>query len=236
MLGRADLPPLPRTGGQDPADEVDQPGGGGIHHAADVGDFCFQAGRLGLLFADRHHMTLHEQTFGAPVISGPFPRGYHAFVVLGVPLRAGIVLLDEDRLALIERTRDSERYYLLPGGMVNDGESPERAAVREAVEELGLVVEVGPLVAEVTVMRGEVAARQLYYLATTVSGEFGTGEGEEFTIPVDQGRGTYRAVRRTLATCRGLDVRPRALVEAILSSGIPSLLRSPLIITEQKAT
>lgn len=149
-------------------------------------------------------------------------------------LRAGIVLLEGDRLALIERTRGPELYYVLPGGMVDHGESPVQAAKRESAEELGLEVDIGPLVAEVTVVRAGNVARQLYFRATTVGGVFGTGTGEEFALALEAEQGIYKAVWRTMRECRVLDVRPRVLVDVIAAGGIERLCESPLTVREEK--
>ncbi len=58
--------------------------------------------------------------------------------------RAAIFLLEGDRVALIERHRQGQHYFTFPGGHVDEGETPEQAAVREAREELGLEVETRP--------------------------------------------------------------------------------------------
>jgi len=55
--------------------------------------------------------------------------------------RARIVLVDHGKLALIKRVRDGRTYYLFPGGGVEEGETPQDAARREAFEELGVEVE-----------------------------------------------------------------------------------------------
>ena len=56
--------------------------------------------------------------------------------------RAGVIVLIDGRLALIERVRTpgSSPYWVVPGGGVEPGESPADTAVREAREELGLEV------------------------------------------------------------------------------------------------
>ena len=62
--------------------------------------------------------------------------------------RARVVIVEHDRVALIRRVRDGHTYYLFPGGGVEPGETPLEAARREAYEELGVNVELGPLVHE----------------------------------------------------------------------------------------
>ena len=92
-------------------------------------------------------------------------------------VRAGIVLIKEHKVALIERFRAGIHYYVFPGGGVDEGESPEQAAVREALEELGIEVTIERKVAEIQL--GE-KSRQIYFLVKQTGGEFGTGKGEEF--------------------------------------------------------
>jgi 8-oxo-dGTP pyrophosphatase MutT (NUDIX family) len=92
-------------------------------------------------------------------------------------IRAGIVLIKENSVALIERYRAGFHYYIFPGGGVDEGETPEQAAVRETMEELGVEVVIKQKVAEVQVGQ---RSRQLYFLVEQTGGEFGTGTGEEF--------------------------------------------------------
>lgn len=93
--------------------------------------------------------------------------------------RAGIVLIKENSVALIERYRAGLHYYTFPGGGVNESETPEQAAVREAKEELGLEVAIIQKVAEVQLGQ---KSRQIYFLVEEVGGKFGSGTGEEFTL------------------------------------------------------
>ena len=105
-------------------------------------------------------------------------------------LRAGIVLIEENKVALIERYRAGLHYFVFPGGAVDEGESPEQAAIREALEELGIDVAIKQKVAEVR-LSGK--SRQIYFLVDQTNGRFGTGEGEEYTVadPSDPEEGTY---------------------------------------------
>src|SRR5512146_697837 len=93
-------------------------------------------------------------------------------------IRAGIVLIEGNKVALMERHRAGLDYFVFPGGGVDEGESPEQAAVREAMEELGLQVAIRQKLAEVQLGH---RSRQVYFLVEQTGGEFGTGTGEEFT-------------------------------------------------------
>lgn len=92
-------------------------------------------------------------------------------------IRAGIVLIKENHVALIERYRAGFHYFIFPGGGVDEGESPEQAAIRETMEELGVEVTIKQKVAEIYFGQ---KSRQLYFLVEEIGGEFGTGDGEEY--------------------------------------------------------
>jgi mutator protein MutT len=93
-------------------------------------------------------------------------------------VRAGIVLIQNDKVALIERHRAGTDYFVFPGGGMDDGETPEQAAVREAMEELGIEVAIKQKISEIQLGQ---KSRQVYFLVEQVGGEFGTGTGEEYT-------------------------------------------------------
>ena len=93
-------------------------------------------------------------------------------------IRAGIVLVQDGKVALIERHRAGLDYFVFPGGGVDEGETPEKAAVREAMEELGIEVAIKQKL--VVIQLGH-KSRQVYFLVEHVGGEFGTGVGEEYT-------------------------------------------------------
>ena len=104
--------------------------------------------------------------------------------------RAGIVLIEDNKVALIERHRAGLDYFVFPGGGVDEGESPEQGAIREAMEELGVQVAIKQKVAEIHFGH---TSTHIYFLVERVSGEFGTGTGEEFTDanPEDPQEGIY---------------------------------------------
>jgi 8-oxo-dGTP diphosphatase len=112
-------------------------------------------------------------------------------------IRAGIVLIENNKVALIERHRAGLDYFVFPGGGVDEGESPEQAAVREAMEELGVQVTIKQKVAEIQFGR---RSRQIYFLVEQIGGEFGTGVGEEYTDsdPSDPEEGIYIPIRMAI--------------------------------------
>jgi 8-oxo-dGTP pyrophosphatase MutT (NUDIX family) len=105
-------------------------------------------------------------------------------------IRAGIVLIQDHKVALIERHRAGLSYFVFPGGGVDEGESPEQAAIREAMEELGVEVAIRQQVAEIQLGQ---KSRQVYFLVEQTGGEFGTGVGEEYTAadPASSEEGIY---------------------------------------------
>ena len=107
-------------------------------------------------------------------------------------IRAATILIENERIALIERHKAGRHYFTIPGGGVDPGETPEEAALREMEEETGLQVAILRLVAEVW-FKGN---QQLYYLVEWVGGEFGSGQGEEMLKPqpLNPFSGTYRPV------------------------------------------
>lgn len=93
-------------------------------------------------------------------------------------IRAGIVLIQDNKVALIERHRAGIDYFVFPGGGMDKGETPEQAAIREAMEELGIAVAIKRKIADIQLGQ---KSRQLYFLVEQTGGEFGTGSGEEYT-------------------------------------------------------
>jgi 8-oxo-dGTP diphosphatase len=147
-------------------------------------------------------------------------------------IRAGVVLIEDDKVALIERHRAGLDYYVFPGGGMDLGETPEQAAVREAQEELG--VEVAILRELATIHFDQ--STQVYYLVERVSGEFGTGTGEEFTDadPTDPHEGIYVPVWMPIDELpQQPKVFPVDLAQLVLKSRINGWPAAPIVINER---
>lgn len=131
------------------------------------------------------------------------------------------VIVDGGRLAVIERHRDRTRYFTLPGGGIEPGESLEDAVVREVAEELGLVVSVGQKLAVVVVKLHGRISLQSYLWCDVVGGSFGSGTGDEFTPERAASRGTYEP------KWVDVDRLPSALRPAWLHDRLPVWRASP---------
>jgi 8-oxo-dGTP diphosphatase len=146
--------------------------------------------------------------------------------------RAGIVLIEENKVALIERHRAGLDYFVFPGGGVDEGESPEQAAVREAMEELGVEVAIKQKVAVIHFDQ----STQVYFLVDRVGGEFGSGTGEEYTDsdPDDPQEGIYIPVWIPLDELPQHEkVFPEDLAKLVIQSYAGKWSKDPIVIYER---
>jgi mutator protein MutT len=144
-------------------------------------------------------------------------------------VRAVAILIEDDKLAVIERHRAGRQYFTFPGGGVDAGETVEQAIVREVEEELGLRVAVERKVAEVW-FRGN---RQEYFLVHKIDGEFGTGTGEEYQSYRPE-HGTYLPQMMPISELLTHPVLPVEMAELILKSQIEGWPPKPVIIFEEE--
>ena len=141
--------------------------------------------------------------------------------------RSGIILIQNDKLALIERHRNGLHYFIFPGGGIDEGETPQQAAIREAEEELGIIVEIRQKIAEVLINENT----QHYFLAEKISGEFGSGTGEEYG-EYNPAYGTYLPLWMPLKDVLNNNILPRELAELVVRfahEGWPSVTVTILV-------
>jgi 8-oxo-dGTP diphosphatase len=117
--------------------------------------------------------------------------------------RASVVIVENNRVGLIKRIREGNIYYVFPGGGIENGETPIGGAKREAWEELGVEVTVKDCIAKV-----EYNGTQYFFLSEIIDGEFGTGQGEEYTDE-NRDRGTYLPMWVDLDKLSSIDVKPK---------------------------
>lgn len=85
-------------------------------------------------------------------------------------------------------------YYTFPGGGLEENESLQEGVKREIKEEFGIEVEVIKLLYEIAnpINSKNLSRKEYFFLCKYISGEFGTGEGPEFSDnPRYADRGKY---------------------------------------------
>lgn len=144
-------------------------------------------------------------------------------------VRAVAILIEDDKVAVIERHRQGRHYFSFPGGGVDEGETVEQAVVREVEEELGLQVSVERKLADIW-FRGN---RQEYFLVKRISGEFGTGTGEEYESYSPES-GTYLPMLMPIADVLSSPVVPLEMAEMVVKSVNAGWPSEPVIIFEEE--
>ena len=82
---------------------------------------------------------------------------------------------DQAEVLLMLRRKAGRAYATLPGGGIEDGETPAQACIREVLEEVNLTVTVGP---EILVLEN-IGNLEHYFQAQVQSGEMRLGDGPE---------------------------------------------------------
>jgi 8-oxo-dGTP diphosphatase len=145
--------------------------------------------------------------------------------------RAAAILIEHEKLALIERHRAGRHYFAFPGGGVDEGETVQQAVVRELLEETGLRVTIERQVIELWYQGG----RQVFFLVCAVEGVFGTGTGEEYIDPQpdDPNTGTYVPVWMPVSEILDQPVLPREAAELVARSLKEGWPEEPVVIHEE---
>ena len=89
--------------------------------------------------------------------------------------RAAGIIIQDGKILLLHRQKDGKVYYIIPGGGIEAGETPEQAAKREIKEETNLDVEIGELISK---FNGGYGYPEYFFLAENIQGEARLG-GEE---------------------------------------------------------
>lgn len=119
------------------------------------------------------------------------------------------IIIENNSLVTMYRERENKVYYTFPGGGMEDNETFEECVIRECKEEFG--IDVKP-VKQVYLYENEKTI-QYFYLCEWLSGELGSGEGEEFQS--DRNRGIYMPVMMPIAKIPNLPLMPPEIAEAL---------------------
>ena len=94
--------------------------------------------------------------------------------------RVRALIIVGDRILLIHRIKNGSEYWVFPGGGLQGDESDQMGLQREALEELGVQVQVDSLFTSLSHSIGAEKQSELFYHCKIVSGTLGTGQGPEF--------------------------------------------------------
>ena len=125
--------------------------------------------------------------------------------------RSAGVLVEDAQILLMHRWRGEDEYFVVPGGGVEDGETPEQACAREMLEEVNLSVEVGDLIREMP--DGDRVQR--FYRVTRTGGDMRLGDDPELQAGDPENR--YQPEWVPLSTLATMPVRPASILPTLLS-------------------
>lgn len=91
-------------------------------------------------------------------------------------IRVRAIIIRDGKLVSMYREKGDRIFYTFPGGGQEGNETEEECVKREVLEEFGIVVRP---VKKVYTYENQISIEH-FYLCEYVSGEFGTGEGEEY--------------------------------------------------------
>ena len=135
----------------------------------------------------------------------------HEPLLAETDVRARFILPINGKIVFIHRitTKNPEGYYILPGGGVDPGETPETTLLREAREEINM--EIRPQKLLFIAMHEDTNGKhtQLFYTCERISGELSLGQGIENTSEWQMEHGTHTPVLVDPADIPSLTIHPR---------------------------
>jgi 8-oxo-dGTP pyrophosphatase MutT (NUDIX family) len=145
--------------------------------------------------------------------------------------RSAVVLIQNDKIALIERHRSGRHYFSFPGGKIQADETPAIAAAREIMEELGLEVKIGQLVAEVWYRD----TPQYYFLVENSADMFGDATGSEMSSAPESRKGSYLPVWMAVDDLISQPVLPKLMAEFVWHAHHTGWPAHPFVMTDNPA-
>ncbi len=95
--------------------------------------------------------------------------------------RVRAIIIKDNKILTIKRTKPDATFWVFPGGGVEEGETNEKALIRECKEELGVDVKVDNLFLEMDSKTPKtIGQREYFYFCEIKGGKLGSGDGPEF--------------------------------------------------------
>ena len=125
--------------------------------------------------------------------------------------RAAGIIIQDGKILLLHRQKAGRVYYIIPGGGIEKGETPEQAAKREIKEETNLDVEIDKLICKII---GGYGYPEYFFLAKNIQGEAQLG-GEEFEKNCEENH--YAIAWTPLDKLKEINLLPPEIKEKILN-------------------
>lgn len=126
--------------------------------------------------------------------------------------RAAGIIIKDGKILLLHRQKAGRVYYIIPGGGIEKGETPEQAAKREIKEETNLDVEIGELASELI---GGYGYPEYFFLVKNIQGEAQLG-GEELEKNCEENH--YAIAWVELDKLKEINLLPPEIKEKILNT------------------
>lgn len=131
-----------------------------------------------------------------------------------------LIIESGNSIVFIRRVKEiageMKEFYVLPGGELEENETWEEAGIREAKEELDVVVELESLLVEEEVKKLNKLER--YYFAKVVSGKIKNGKGEEFSNPDFKKYGSYEVVKLSKKELGAYNILPTDIKDLLVAT------------------
>lgn len=132
-----------------------------------------------------------------------------------------LIIEENDNIIFIKRTKkvsgSPKVFYVLPGGMLDEGEDYETAGIREAKEELDVDIKIDSLLMEE--YNEDLDKLERFYFADIISGKIKLGNGEEFkNMDINSKHGLYEIVRISKKEISAYDILPISIKDKLVAT------------------
>lgn len=132
-----------------------------------------------------------------------------------------LIIEEGNNVIFIKRTKKVNGgikvFYVLPGGMLDEGEDWEQAGIREAKEELDVEIKIEDLFVEE--YNEDLDKLERFYFATITKGKVKQGDGEEFqNMSIDSKYGLYEIVRISKKELGAYDILPVTIKDKLVAT------------------
>lgn len=122
--------------------------------------------------------------------------------------RVRAIIIKNNAILLIKRTKPNSVYWVFPGGGVEDGEDNKGALVRECKEELGVDVNVLELMSEnFFTQKDNEEYKEYFYNCLILGGKLGSGKGPEYEDDSNY-EGGYKIEWIDMNKLKDYDIKP----------------------------